>query len=91
MQSPYTTDGAYAHRDLYLGALVPVLLRARRGFEAEGPKMLQLLTADDWTLVFLVPTACVRLFYTLYASEHIETMPGKLTSITRIIFLQVPG
>lgn len=53
LQSPYKTDGAYKHRDLYLGALVPVLLTARRGFEAEGPKMLQLLTADDWTLVCL--------------------------------------
>lgn len=53
LHSPYSTDGAYEHKDLYLGALVPVLLKARRGFEAEGPKMFQLLTADDWTLDFM--------------------------------------
>jgi hypothetical protein len=53
LHSPYTASGPYDHRDFSLGALVPVLLKARRGFEAEGPKMLQLLDADDWTLDFI--------------------------------------
>lgn len=53
LSSPYSIAGPYEHTDLYVGALLPVLLKARRGFDAEGPKMLQLLAADEWTLDFM--------------------------------------
>lgn len=53
LHSPYSVAGPYEHTDLHVGALLPVLLKARRGFDAEGPKMLQLLTADEWTLDFM--------------------------------------
>lgn len=53
LADPYATDGALRREELALGALVPVLLAARRGFEAEGPKMLRLTGADAWTLDFM--------------------------------------
>jgi DUF1126 PH-like domain len=53
LHDPYATEGPYAAADFTLGALVPVLLKARRGFEAEGPKMLRLLEADEWTLDYM--------------------------------------
>jgi hypothetical protein len=53
LRSPYTLERPYRHTDMHTGALVPVLLKARPGFEAEGPKMLQLLRADEWTLDFM--------------------------------------
>lgn len=53
LNDPYTSAGAYERTDLAIGALVPVLLKARKGYEAEGPKMLQLRSADDWTLDFM--------------------------------------
>eukprot|EP00892_Ulva_mutabilis_P001205 jgi/Ulvmu1/11085/UM007_0267.1 len=53
LHSPYSTAGDYAHTDLHIGALLPVLLKARHGYDAEGPKMLQLLAADEWTLDFM--------------------------------------
>ena len=50
MHDPYGSDGEYNRRDMFVGAFVPLLLRARKGFEAEGPKMLWLVEADEWTL-----------------------------------------
>lgn len=74
LHSPYSTAGPYAHTDLHVGALLPVLLKARRGFEAEGPKMLQLLAADEWTLDFMASRPQD------YACADFDSVVGRLTT-----------